>query len=204
VLDRVLESELQQPELEQRADPGQVVEPAAGDLGTALHVDRAERFAQLQVVLDRAVERRDVADLAQHHEVVLTAGRCSVLDDVGYRQLGRAQRGLGPVHLGLCALDLPGQLLGASQQHRPLIPLRGGEQLAELVLLGTQRLEPGHRRAACLVGAEEGVNRRLGLAPGPLARPYPVRIIAQQSQINHDSPQYRAAGNGYGRSGRAK
>ena len=40
-----------QGELQQRADAGQVVEARAGDLGAALDVDGAEQLAELQVVL---------------------------------------------------------------------------------------------------------------------------------------------------------
>ena len=53
-----------QRELQQRADAGQVVEARAGDLGAALDVDGAEQLAELQVVLAARSPRREVADRA--------------------------------------------------------------------------------------------------------------------------------------------
>ena len=51
VLHRLLDRHLQHPELQQRADAGEEVEPRAGHLRAALGVDRLERLADLQVVL---------------------------------------------------------------------------------------------------------------------------------------------------------
>src|SRR5205814_871847 len=96
VLDRLVQGELQQRELEQRTDPGQVVEPAAGHLGAALDIDRADPFADLHVVARRR-QVGELADLAEYHVVVHAAGRCAVLHHVGYRQLRGPQRRLGPV-----------------------------------------------------------------------------------------------------------
>ena len=61
VLRRQLRGQLQQPELQQRAGAGEEVEPRAGHLRAALHVDQPERLAELDVVLrvlDGAVVRR--------------------------------------------------------------------------------------------------------------------------------------------------
>ncbi len=187
VLDRLLHGQLQQAELQQRADAGEEVEPGAGHLGAALDVDRAEQLAELQVVA-RVVDGRPLADLAQHDVVVLAAGRDAVLDDVGHGQVGPTQLGRRPRRCRrLGRLDLVGQLLGPREQGGPLVAGGLGHLLAELLLLGAQRLEPGNRRSARLVGREQVVDDRLGLAAGPLAGPDKVRILAQQSQVNHDA-----------------
>src|SRR5690606_37439274 len=72
VLDRLRQRELQQPELELRPDPGQVVEPRPGDLRAPRYVDRAERLPQLQVV-PRVLDLGPVSDLPQDDEVLLAA-----------------------------------------------------------------------------------------------------------------------------------
>src|SRR5262249_50675877 len=154
-------------ELKQRTDPGQVVEPAAGHLRTALDVDRAQRLADLQVVA-RLGKPRTVADLTEHDEVVLAAGGWALLDDVGHRELRVPLVGLRRAGRCLGILDLLRQLFGTPEQRLPLEPARRRHLLAELLLLGTQRLEPGDRGAAGLVGAKQVVNDALRLATGAL------------------------------------
>ena len=56
--ERAVEREVHQRDLEARADAGEEVEAAARHLGAALHVDRAEQLAELEVVAGLEVERR--------------------------------------------------------------------------------------------------------------------------------------------------
>ena len=80
--ERAVEAQVHERELEARADALEEVEARARHLGAALHVDRVEQLAELEVVARLELERRDLADLAQHDEVVLAAGRHAVDDDV--------------------------------------------------------------------------------------------------------------------------
>ena len=119
--DGAADRQLGERELEQRAGAGEEVEAGAGDLGAALHVDRAERLADLEVVAHREVVGGHLADGAQRHRVVLTAGRHLVGDDVGDLQVRLAQRGVGgPLGL-LGLLDLGGQRLGPLEDGGPLL-----------------------------------------------------------------------------------
>ena len=174
-------------ELQQRADAGQEVEPAARDLRAALDVDRAEQLAELEVVL-RLLDVGHGADLAQHDEVVLAAGGRAVLrPGSGTANCAARSAASASVDRRLGRLDLRRQLLGADQQRVALVALRGRHQLAELLLLGPQRLEVGDRGPARLVGARAASSTALSrLATGALARSDQVRIFSQQSQVNHD------------------
>ncbi len=67
----LLHGEVDQRELELGADAGEEVEAAAGDLGAAVEVDRAEHPAELDVVARLEVELRGRADGLEQHEVVL-------------------------------------------------------------------------------------------------------------------------------------
>ena len=70
--------QVHQRQLEVGADAGQVVEAGAGDLGAAVDVDRAEDPAELDVVLrlePLGGEVAGLADVLEHDEVVLAAGR---------------------------------------------------------------------------------------------------------------------------------
>ena len=83
-----------QRELEVGADAGQVVEAGPGHLGAAVDVDRAEDPAELDVVAGLEAlggEVTRLADLLEHHVVVLAAGRCLV----GGRVRDRHQRARG-------------------------------------------------------------------------------------------------------------
>ena len=83
-LDRLRHRHVDERELEQRADAGQVVEARAGDLRGALDVDRAEERAELDVVarLEVGGEVARRADRLEQDEVVLAALGDAVLDDV--------------------------------------------------------------------------------------------------------------------------
>ena len=95
--------------------------------------------------------------------------------------------GLGRLHLGR-------QLLGTGQQRGPLVAGGLRHLLAELLLLGPQRLEPLHGRPARLVGGAAGRPPiGLGLAAGPLAGPDGVGIFAEQTQVNHEPRAYPAS-----------
>ena len=122
--DGAADRQLGERELEQRARAGEEVEAGAGDLGAALHVDRAERLADLDVVAHREVVGGHLADGAHRHRVVLTAGRHLVGDDVRDLQVRLAQRGVGgPLGL-LGLLDLGGQGLGPLEDGGPLLRAR--------------------------------------------------------------------------------
>ena len=84
--DRLLHRHVDQRELEQRADAGQVEEARAGHLCGALDVDRAEQLAELDVVarleaLGGKVTRR--ADLLDQDEVLFAAAGTPSIDHVG-------------------------------------------------------------------------------------------------------------------------
>ena len=62
-LERPLEAEVHDRELESCADAPEEVEACAADLRAALHVDGVQQFAELQVVARLEVERGDLAHL---------------------------------------------------------------------------------------------------------------------------------------------
>ena len=66
-----LDREADQRQLEQHQVALQVGEARAGEARRRLHVDQAERGADLQVVARLEVEARDLADLADHDRVLL-------------------------------------------------------------------------------------------------------------------------------------
>ena len=80
--ERALEAEVHERDLETRPDAGEECEPRPRDLGSALHVDRAEQLAQLEVVARLEVEGGRVAVRAQRDEVVFAARGDAVDDDV--------------------------------------------------------------------------------------------------------------------------
>ena len=87
-----------QRELEVGAGAGQVVEAGAGHLGAAVDVDRAEDPAELDVVLrlePLGGEVAGLADVLEHDEVVLAAGRRLLggrVRDPQQRRAGRPPR----------------------------------------------------------------------------------------------------------------
>src|SRR5262249_59563634 len=56
----------------------------------------------------------------------------------------------------------------------------------QLLLLGPQRLERLQGRPARLVGPQQIVHKGLRLTPGTLAGLYPIRVVAELSQVNHE------------------
>ena len=58
---------------------------------------------------------------------------------------------------------------------------------AELLLLGAQRLVPGHRGAPRLVGGEQCVDNAVGFPAGALAGAQQFRVFSQQAQVNHEA-----------------
>lgn len=177
-----------QGELQQRADTGQVVGPGAGHLGTALGVDRPEDLAQLDVVAGLEALGREVArgaDLLQRDEVLLAADRGGRVDEVGQRAEQPVGLLLGLGLLGVGGLDLGGQVLGALQQGGLLLALGLGDLLAEALLLIAQFVEPTARGPAALVGCEECVDQVDVLATGALRGAHSVRVLTKQAKVNH-------------------
>ena len=154
---RPADRQLGEGELEQRARTGEEVEPRPGHLGAALHVDRAEQLADLEVVAHREVVAGHLADGADRDRVVLAAGRHLVGDDVRDRQVDLAERGVGLAQLLLGLLHLGREGLGPFQDGGAL--LRAGllHRLGSVLLLGLAAsppaaLQPGdrcRRRGAC-------------------------------------------------------
>ena len=103
--DRLRHRQVDQRQLEQRADAGQEVEPRAADLRAALGVDRAERRADVDVVADLEVVRRHLPDRLDDDRVGLAADRRLRLDQVADRVGRRPQRDVGLGLLGLGLLD---------------------------------------------------------------------------------------------------
>ena len=121
----LLQRQVDQRELEHRADAGQVVEAGAGHLGAALDVDRAEARAELDVVerletLGREVTR--LADVLEHGVVVLATGWRLRRGEVGQQRHRRGRRRrLGLDLRGLGVLDAGGELRGAGEQRGLLV-----------------------------------------------------------------------------------
>ena len=66
-------------------------------------------------------------------------------------------------------------------------------QFAERLLLGAQRLELGDRGASPLVRAKDRVNDRFVLAAGTLRCPDDIGLVAQESDVDHESEPICAA-----------
>src|SRR5690606_18149042 len=127
-----------------RADPGEEVEPRAGDLRAALDVDRTEQLAELEVVTHGDTLGREVtggAHLAEHDEVRLAALGYAGLDDVGDPRCRRVELDRRLVGERLLGLDLLGERLGPGEELLLGLALGGGDVLAERLLLGAQLLE---------------------------------------------------------------
>ncbi len=179
--------EVDQGQLQLGADPGEEVEPGAGDLGPALGVDRPEQLAQLDVVAHRLRVVGHGADPLQHDRVVLAAGRHAVGDHVGDGPVRGPDGLVGGGLRGLGGPDVVGQPLGPPQQLLPL--LAGGPRhlLGDRLLLGPQRVGGGHGGAAPLVRREQFVHQRRVLAARALRGTDPLRVGPEQSQIDHPS-----------------
>ena len=158
--DGAADRQLGERELQQGAGPGEEVEARARHLGAALHVDRAEGLADLDVVAHREVVGGHLADGAQGDGVVLTAGRDVAVDDVGDAQVHLAQGGVG-LALGLLGLlHLGGQRLGPLQDGGPLLRGRLLDRLGGRLLLPAQVVAAPGRLATGDVGGQERVDQR--------------------------------------------
>jgi hypothetical protein len=161
----MVERHVHQGDLQPGADAAQEVEPGAGHLGAATHVDGAEQFAQLEVIPGLEVEAGDLAVGAQGGEVVFTAGGHAVDDRVREGAHHGREPGLGlrGDHAG--RLDLCGQALRLGDEGL-LLGGRGlGHRFAERVLRRAQGLEAGDRGPSLGVGGERRVDRVDGVAP---------------------------------------
>ena len=182
---RLRRGHVQQRQLQLRANAGEEVEPRAGHLRPALHVDRAKPGAELKVIGRGEVEFPRRANGFQHGVVVLAAGRHRGVHDVGHRAVQRRERLLRIALLRLRGLDLGGQLLALGQQRVPLLAARLADLLAERLLLGAQTVRAGDRGTPPLIGGQQGVDHALVLATGALRRAHRLRIIAQCLEVNH-------------------
>lgn len=175
-------------QLQEGADAGEVVEARAGHLGAALDVDGAQRLAELQVVLGLEALGGEVTDgpvRLQDDEVLLAADR-----DVGMHEVAEQERealGLlvGLVLLGVGRLDVGGQLARLLQQLGLLVARGLGDELAERLLLGTELVEADAGRPAPLVGRQERVDERDVLSTGALGRAHTVGVLTEQAKVNH-------------------
>ena len=143
---------------------------------------------------DREVVGGHLADGAQGHRVVLTAGRHLVGDDVGDLQVRLAQRGVGGA-LGLLGLlDLRGQRLGPLEDGGPLLRV-APRTACEAVFCSARRSSARlDRLAAGGVGGEQRVDQGLVGTPGPLAGTDEVGVLAHESEVDH--PPIVGAGSG--------
>ncbi len=185
-----------QGQLQQGADTGEEVEAGAGDLGAALDVDGAEELAELQVVLGREALGAEVADRAvrlQRDEVLLAADRYVGVDEVAEPEQQLLGLGVGRVALGVGGLDVGLELFGALEQLGLLVAGGLGDQLAELLLLGSQLVEADAGGPAPLVGRQESVDERDVLSTGALGRAHTVGVLTKQAKVNHE-PKATGAG----------
>ena len=177
--------QVDQRELELRADAGEEVEAAARHLRAALEVDGAEHPAELDVVARLEVELPRRADRLEHDEVVLAPGRRLVGGQVGDRHDRVVPLLLGRDLGGLRVLDLGGQRLGLREQGLLLLALGLRDQLAELLLLGPLGLEGADGGAAGGVGGEGPVHDVGGESPLGLGGAYAVGVVSQDSWVDH-------------------
>ena len=182
---RLRHRRVDQGQLQLRADPGEEVEPGAGDLGAALGVDGPVQLAELQVVAHRLRVVAHGADGLQHHRVVLAAGRHAVLDHVGQRLVRGPDRLVGGGLLGLGGPHVVGQRLGPAEQLLPLLGGRPRHLLGDRLLLAPQPVGGGHRGPAPLVRGQQRVHQRGILPAGALGGPDPVGIRPQQLEVDH-------------------
>ena len=165
-------------ELEESEVADAVREARARHLGGALHVDPAERLGEVEVILDREVERRRLADAPNLDRVVVREAVGRVLgrrvrhqrEQLAARRLGGRQALLERLQLGLHLLELRellGRRLSLELPFRPqLLHVRldlehgavGGHQLVE--------------RVGCAFPHECGAER--------------VRIAAGGAKIDHE------------------
>jgi hypothetical protein len=174
---RPLHGQVEQAQLQHRADAGEEVEPRPGHLGAPVGVDGAEHLPQFQVVARGEVELARRADLLDHHEVVDAAHRRLALHQVRHGTQQRGEFAGERLGLGLGGLDVGGQTLGPGQQRLTLVRRRAGDGLADTLLLGAQRLETRQGGAVPRVQVQQPVDDGVVFATGTLRRAQTVRVI---------------------------
>ena len=201
----LLHREAEQAHLEPGPDALEEVEPGAGDLGTALHVDRVEGLGEREVVARLEALGGEVARLRRRSRRRRSRPR--------RRSAPRARRRCRSCAAGRRARPAPRRrsacsdltsaaiVLGARQQGLLLLALRPGDVLAHRLLLGPQPLVGGEGAAAALVGGPDGVDDPLVLTPGALAGADEVGVVAEQLDVDH--PGVYRRGRGSRQAGRA-
>src|SRR5690606_12504112 len=133
-----------------------LVEPRAGDLGAAFHIDGIQLLSQLQVVQRLEPFGLEVANgtyVLDDSEVIFAAGWDAVDDQVRDRALQCGALGSGRVRLCLGRLDRSSELLDLGKQGGAFIALGLADLLGERILLGTQALVGSNgfttRRVSC-------------------------------------------------------
>ena len=187
--DGLLRGHVEQAELQERTLPGEEVEARAGHLGTAFHVDETQRLTQLQMIFGVG-DLAGFADVLEHHVVVLATGRGTVCDDVGDGAVGGGGGLVGGVLPGDGGLDLLGEFLALGQQRGLLVPVGFADLFAECLLFGSQGIRLDDGRPASAVGLEQRVHQAGVFASGALRRPNEVRILAKNSEVDHDFKPY--------------
>ena len=187
MLQRPVEREVHDRELEARADAREEVEAAARHLRAALHVDRAEQLAEREVVERLEVELGRCTVRAQRHEVILAARGNALDDDV----LDPGERGVGGL-LGrrdgvLGALDALAQLLRLGDEGGLLVLRRLSDPLAVRVLRSAELFEGRDGGTPFAVGGEGRVDRVGRLAARLLRALDQLGIVAEEYGIDHRS-----------------
>ena len=113
--------ELQQAQLQQRADAGEEVEPRAGHLGAALHVDQAQRLTEFEVILRvrrspagsptvSSTTKSSSPPAGTPSMMTLEIAMCAAVKAFSASRL-----------VGFGGLDLLGEFLGPLEQRGPLL-----------------------------------------------------------------------------------
>jgi len=92
---------------------------------------------------------------------------------------------VGLVLLGVGRFDVGGQLARLLEQLGLRVAGGLGDELAEVLLLGTQLVEADAGRPAPLVGRQERVDERDVLSTGALGRAHTVGVLTEQAKVNH-------------------
>src|SRR6185437_8694221 len=141
---------------------------------------------QLDMVTGVEREIRRGADVLEHDVVVLTAGRHPIDDQVW----DGAVRGLESLFctglLSFGGLDVGGELFGMDEQLLSLRAASPAHLLTQRLVLGAQRVDRGDGLAPPLVSADQRVDSTLIFTTSTLRGTYPVRVLPQHFQIDHD------------------
>ena len=196
--------QVDQRQLQQRAHPGQVVEPRAGDLRAALDVDGAEGLADLEVVADGDALGREVADASPRSSRTRKSSspptRRVRVHEVGDGQRRARRRRCGGLARAAAsaALTCVGQLLGPGQQRRAA-PRRPALAtcLPRSFCSARSASKRGAGGPAGLVGGEQRRRRARDPRRGGLWEVADrVGIGTQSAQVDHESTGYAAAATG--------